>query len=188
MGTAVLELARLSGVRVIGLCSEHKHALVEQLGGIPIDYRTEDVEARVLDLTAGQGVDAVLDSIGGRETRRAYRLVRTTGRVVCFGMLSSTPRGRLNIPAGVGSLLRMPRFSPFSMFQQSKGVVGYHVGKWRDHRTSIYRQDLATLLVELTQGRLQPEIAERLTLAEAGRAHQLLGNADTAGKLVLLNA
>ncbi|MDB4973815.1 MAG: Zn-dependent oxidoreductase, NADPH:quinone reductase [Myxococcaceae bacterium] len=187
VGTAVLELARLRGVRVIGLCSRPKHALVEQLGGIPIDYRSEDVAARVLEITDGQGVDAVFDAIGGAEIRRSYRLLRPTGRVVSFGWLSIADEGRRSIGALLRTGLLTPRFSTIGMYRRSTGVTGYHVDQWRTHREAAYRVDLGHLLSELAAGRLRPQISARLGLAEAAQAQTLLGRGESTGKLVLLN-
>jgi NADPH:quinone reductase-like Zn-dependent oxidoreductase len=188
VGTAVLELARLRGVRVIGLCSKPKHDLVQQLGGLAIDYRREDVVARVLEMTGGQGVDAVFDSIGGNEIRRSYRLIRPTGRVVSFGWLSIANAGRRSIGALLQTALSTPRFSVIDMFRRSTGVTGYHVEQWQKHREGAYRSDLAHLLSELAAGRLQPRISARLELSQAAHAQTLLGRGETTGKLVLLNS
>jgi NADPH:quinone reductase-like Zn-dependent oxidoreductase len=61
VGTAALQLGSLAGLKMFGTASKAKHHLVVALGGIPIDYRTEDFGRRAA------GVDAVLDPIGGRK-------------------------------------------------------------------------------------------------------------------------
>lgn len=187
VGTAVLELARLRGVRVLGLCSKAKHTVVAQLGGIPIDYRNEDVAARVLELTGGQGVDAVFDSIGGKELRRSYRLLRPTGRVVSFGWLTIANDGRRSLAGLLQTGLMTPRISVIGMYRRSVGVTGYHVDQWRIHREAAYRADLAHLLSELAARRLQPQISARMALADAAQAQTLLGQGESTGKIVLLN-
>lgn len=186
VGTAVLELARLEGIRVIGLASAAKHAQVRALGGEPVDYRSEDVEARVRELTGDRGVDAVLDAIGGAETRRSLRLVRPTGTVVCYGALSAASNGRVKPATALASLLRAPRMTPLRMLGEARGVAGYNVDIWRIHRHDCYEQDLAHLVQLLADGRLNPIIAERIPLAEAARAQTLLGEGRTQGKLVLV--
>jgi NADPH:quinone reductase-like Zn-dependent oxidoreductase len=188
VGTAVLELARLFELRVFGLCSKHKHEFVERLGGIPIDYRHEDVEARVRQLNGGKGVHAVLDAVGGHENARSFRMLRQTGRVVCYGWLALSPEGRRNVLATLRTLITMPRFSALSLYMQAKGVCGYHADRWRTQRPTLYRQDLAWLLERLAEGQLAPHIDEQLPLAAAARAQRKLGQGGSTGKLVLLNS
>ena len=67
VGTASLQLGSIAGIKMFGTASKSKHALISSLGGIPIDYRTEDFVLRAA------GVDAVFDPIGGRNWYRSYR-------------------------------------------------------------------------------------------------------------------
>ena len=186
VGTAVLELARAAGIRVIGLCSGAKHERVRALGGVPIDYRKEDVAARVRALTDGRGVDAVLDAVGGPETRRSWDVVRPTGVVVCYGALSVASNGRVGPRSALSSLLRAPRFTPMRLLTDVKGVVGYNVDSWRRERPDAYRTDLAALIAMLAEGTLDPLIGARMPLAQAADAQRMLGGGDTQGKLVLV--
>ena len=64
VGVALLELAKPAGLRVYGTAATSDCALVERLGGVPIDYTTEDFLTRVRTLAVG-GVDVVFDGIGG---------------------------------------------------------------------------------------------------------------------------
>src|SRR5689334_11491364 len=95
VGTAVLELAALAGIRVYGTASARDRALVERLGGVAIDYRHEDFLARVRELT-GDGVDVVLDGIGGPLSLRSFRALRPGGRLVIFGGYQILADGRKN--------------------------------------------------------------------------------------------
>src|SRR5215813_12149002 len=84
VGTAVLELGALAGLRLYGTCSARDRAAVERLGAIAIDYRNEDFLARVRELS-GNGVDVVLDGIGGALSLRSFRALRPGGRLVVYG-------------------------------------------------------------------------------------------------------
>jgi NADPH2:quinone reductase len=53
-------------------------------------------------------------------------------------------------------------------------------------RPAVFRQDLITLLGLLQQHKIKPLIAQRLPLAEARRAHELLGEGGVTGKIVLV--
>src|SRR5438067_1437196 len=65
VGTAALELGAVARLRLFGTCSARDRDAVERLGAVAIDYRNEDFLARVRELTGGEGVDVVLDGIGG---------------------------------------------------------------------------------------------------------------------------
>ena len=84
VGTAVLELGALAGLRLYGTASARDRAAVERLGAVAIDYRSEDFLARVRELT-GDGVDVVLDWLGGPLSLRSFRALRPGGRLVVFG-------------------------------------------------------------------------------------------------------
>src|SRR5436190_10142507 len=78
VGTAVLELGALAGLRLYGTASGRDCAAVARLGAVAIDYRNEDFVARVRELT-GDGVDVVLDGLGGALSVRSFRALRSGG-------------------------------------------------------------------------------------------------------------
>src|SRR5919112_1103418 len=88
VGTLLVQLARLAGAKVIGTASAPKHDHVRALGAVPIDYRDEDVPARVREISPG-GVDAVFDHVGGPGLVDSYRMLRRGGMVVTYGSAST---------------------------------------------------------------------------------------------------
>src|SRR5213592_2351161 len=95
VGTAILELGALAGLRLYGTASARDRAAVERLGAVAIDYRNEDFLARVRELTGG-GVDVALDGIGGAVSLRSFRALRPGGRLVVFGRHETLAHGRKN--------------------------------------------------------------------------------------------
>ena len=93
VGTAVLELGALAGLRLYGTASARDRAAVERLGAVAIDYRNEDFLGRVRGLP-GRGVDVVLDGLGGAMSIRSFRALRPGGRLVVFGYSSALTQGR----------------------------------------------------------------------------------------------
>src|SRR5215510_6828899 len=101
VGTAALELGALAGLHLYGTASARDLPAVERLGAAAIDYRNEDFEARVRELTDG-GVHVVLDGIGGPVSLRSFRALRRGdplvgdpgGRLVLIGNYNTMVNGR----------------------------------------------------------------------------------------------
>src|SRR3954454_6059715 len=99
VGIAVLQLCRtVADVVTFGTASAGKHDVLRAEGCThPIDYRTEDYAARVRDLTGGEGVDLILDPLGGRDWKRGLRLLRPVGHLIAFGFANLAGGERRNV-------------------------------------------------------------------------------------------
>jgi NADPH2:quinone reductase len=191
VGSALLQLGRLAGLEMYGTCSSAGASAVSDLGGIPIDYRQVDFVREIHRLT-GKGVDAVFDGIGGTHIWRSRKALRPGGRVVAYGLTSSLRGGRL----ASGRPGRRHRFRGIAIFPLyiaggwllpgRKRVVPYSIQWLKRRRPALFRQDLIALLDLLEQRKIKPLIARRIPLAEARRAHELLGTGSVTGKLVLV--
>jgi synaptic vesicle membrane protein VAT-1 len=185
VGTAAVQLARLRDACVIGTASASKHEAVRRLGAQHcIDYRREDVTARVKALTHGRGVDVVLDPRGGASVRESYALLAPLGRLVVFGVSDAVPGARRSLWRAAKLLVQSPAFRPLSLMNGNKGVFGLNLGRlWTE---AARLQPLAALLIaELEGGRLHPIIAQTFPLAEAAAAHRFLHDRGNIGKVVL---
>src|SRR5262245_58900643 len=80
VGSALLQLGRLAGLEMYGTCSARGASAVSGLGGIPIDYQHLDFVQEIHRLT-GEGVDVVLDGIGGTHIWRSRNALRPGGKV-----------------------------------------------------------------------------------------------------------
>jgi NADPH2:quinone reductase len=179
VGTALLELGKLAGLEMYGTASKQNHELGSALGATPIDYRTEDFVERIRSLT-GDGVDVVFDPIGGaRQLRRSYRVLRKGGRLVWFGVAATKKEGLRVIPL---SLLMRTLLALIPDGKQAP--LAPDLGK----DNAWYRETLTALLGLLAAGRIKPVVAERIPLAEAARAHELLERGGYAGKVVLVTS
>jgi len=190
VGTALLQLGSLAGLRMYGTCSSPGAATVSTLGGIPIDYQHQDFVEEVRRLT-GVGVDVVFDSIGGTHIWRSRKALRAGGRVVAYGLTGSVSGGR----SGSGT---RHRFRPLALFgvyiaaswllPGRKRVVPYSIQTLKRVRPSVFREDLTTLFALLREQKIKPVIAQRFPLAEARRAQEVLATGGVAGKFVLIPA
>jgi NADPH:quinone reductase-like Zn-dependent oxidoreductase len=179
VGTAALQLGSLAGLKMFGTASKPKHNLVAALGGIPIDYRTEDFVRRAAGVG---GVDAVFDPIGGRNWLRSYRALGKGGRFIGYGMSAAIEGGRRHMMLAGASFawLGLAGLVP------GKSARWYNILTEKKKHPEWFREDLARLLAMLPEKSISPVVAERLPLRDAGRAHELLERASVSGKIVLM--
>jgi NADPH:quinone reductase-like Zn-dependent oxidoreductase len=182
VGTALLELGRLAGLEMYGTEVEAKHELVRKLGGIPIDYQSEDFGDRLHQLTNG-GVDVVFDAIGGSNLWRSYKVLRQGGRLVSYGFISAFS-GKGNKTLKIGTTLLLGNL--LNLIPDGRSTSFYSIAACKAKHPDWYRQDLTTLLDWLAQAKIKPIVSDRLPLADAARAHELLDRAEVSGKLVLI--
>ena len=181
VGSALLELGGIAGLEMYGTASKHNHPVVEKLGATPIDYRTEDFVERIRAFT-GDGVDAVFDPIGGwRQMWRSHRALRRGGRLVWFGVAATKRHGILVIPASL-SMLGLLKIIP----DGRQAPMMANAGTMAGGENAWYRRTLTELLDYLAAGKIDPVVAERIPLAEAWRAHELIEQGSYAGKVVLV--
>jgi NADPH2:quinone reductase len=191
VGTALLQLGRLAGLEMYGTCSSRGAATVSALGGIPIDYQHQDFVNEIHRLT-GEGVDAVFDPIGGKHLWQSRNALRPGGRVVGYGLITSI-RGEGLASGRPGRRQRFRGAANFALYIAGgwllpgrKRVVPYSIQTLKRLRPDQFRQDLSALFDLLHQGKIKPLIAQRLPLAEARQAHELLAKGGVTGKIVLL--
>jgi NADPH:quinone reductase-like Zn-dependent oxidoreductase len=85
VGNTLVQLARHSGIRVIGTASAHHHDALRAMGAEPIDYNDPELSNRVKQLARG-GVDAVFDQLGIPSFKRSFKLLAPGGTLVAYGM------------------------------------------------------------------------------------------------------
>jgi NADPH2:quinone reductase len=190
VGTALLQLGRLAGLKMYGTCSSRGASAVSDLGAIPIDYQHQDFVEEILRLTS-DGVDAVFDPIGGAHLWRSRKALRRGGRVVGYG-LSASLRGEGLTSSRPGRRQRFRGTAIFALYIAGgwllpgrKRVVPYSIQTLKRLWPALFRQDLIALFELLQQHRIKPLIAQRFPLIQARQAHELLEKGGVIGKIVL---
>jgi NADPH2:quinone reductase len=193
VGSALLQLGRLAGLEMYATCSSRSAPAVSDLGAVPIDYQHRDFVKEIRRLTS-DGVDAVFDPLAGPHLWVSRKALRPGGRVVGYGLTQSL-RGQGLASDRPG---RRQRFRGTALFAWyiacgwllpgRKRVLPYSIQWLKRVRPEMFRRDLITLLELLRDKRIQPLIAQRLPLAEARRAQELLEKGGVTGKIVLVLA
>jgi len=171
VGTAAIQLARAIGARVVVTTSTGKVDACRALGAdLVVDYTQDDFVALARDLTDGEGVDVVLDVVGGDYVDRNVDALAIGGRIVQVGVMSREP-GLVNVAkllpkraAIVGTVLR-PR--PL----EEKIAVTQRFGR--------------EVLPLFESGRLAPVIDRHYPLDEIAAAHERMQANANIGKIVV---
>jgi NADPH:quinone reductase-like Zn-dependent oxidoreductase len=178
VGTALLQLGRLKHLTMYGTASAVKHQTVQEFGGIPIDYRTEDF-LKVLRTAQPGGVDAAFDPIGGTNLYRSYQAVKKGGVVVSYGFAGDNFGGLGQMIGGVLQIALL------NLLPDGKRVRLCATPQETKNNNTWYRNTLHELLTLLSTGAICPVVGARVPLLEARRAHELVEKGSVSGKVVL---
>ncbi|SHM96789.1 quinone oxidoreductase family protein [Cryptosporangium aurantiacum] len=160
------------GVRAIGTVGSAEKAKVALENGYRevILYREDDVAARVRELTDGEGVPVVYDSVGAATFENSLDCLRPRGLMVSFGNASGPVTGvNLGILAAKGSLF----------------VTRPTTAHYLNDRDEL-RAAAAELFDLVERGVTNPNVGQRFALADAANAHRALESRATTGATVLL--
>jgi len=188
VGTAAIQVARWIGGRIFGTASVGKHEVLESLGvDVCIDYRTEDFEARVAELTEGRGVELVLDAVGGVSFKKSYRALAASGRLGMFGISSAAAGKQPSRMSLIRTVAGMPwlQFNPVSLMNQNKGVFGVNLAHMWEEADRVNGW-MASLLDLYLKQAISPMIAERFPFERAADAHHYIQDRMNFGKVLLI--
>jgi len=174
LGSALVELARIAGMRVIAIAGgRDKIEALKKFGAEhAIDHRREDPVARVADITAGKGADLVLDGVGGRDFAQKFPMVGAFGMIVSYGRLQGPPDE--NLVANLGGT-----------YFEASPAVRFFTMHTMDDKPELRAESMNYLIGKLRDGALRPLISQRLHLSKARKAHELLEARQVIGKLLL---
>ena len=172
VGLASVELGKLMGARVIAAASsDEKLEACKQHGADDvINYTNEDLRERVKTITGGNGVDVIVDPLGGNYSEPALRSIAWNGRFLVIGFAAGDiPRIPLNLTLLKGC-----------------SIVGVFWGSFTEHEPRHNQENLQELLTWLTEGKLKPHISATYPLEHATDALNDVLNRKVKGKVVLL--
>jgi NADPH:quinone reductase len=173
MGNALIDLAKAAGLVVIGVVGgEAKARFARELGADHvIDRKAENVGARVSEITAGRGVDVIVDPVGGPSIPGNIAMLAPCGMLVVYG--------------GLGGKAQLDLQPTLRASKNSPAIRQFSIHTW-DHLVEERRAGMRALIDMLAAGKLHPRVHARLPLTEAARAHEMLESGAVLGKLLLV--
>jgi NADPH2:quinone reductase len=170
VGTAALQVGKLLGVEMYGTSSsEEKLSRVKQLGlHHGINYKKQDYEEAVKELTGGEGVDVVFEMLGGEHTAKSIRCLRDFGRVIVYG-------------TATGQRAQLDATALYAKGASVHGLWLTYISAKRDLMQQAWNQ----LSAWAAQGHLRPVIGNVMPMEKAADAYRLLLERKNFGKIVL---
>lgn len=184
VGTACGDLGRVYGAELYGTASPGKHDYVRERGyDHAIDYRHSDFVEEVMDLTEGEGVDLVLDPIGGKHWARSLQTLAPSGRMIVYGVSSVTGGGKLAL-ARMALGVPWLKFNPIRLMNANQGVMGVNLGHlWgAQDRVAGWARAILNLY---ERGSVKPHVDRAFSFEAAAGAHRYLEERKNRGKVVL---
>jgi NADPH:quinone reductase len=172
IGVTAIQLAHAFGSPVfVTAGSERKCAACRDLGAsAAINYRMEDFEESVRRLTAGRGVDVILDMVGGSYTMRNLRSLAPGGRLVFINYMESKT-AEIDIALVLGRQLT---------------ITGSGLRPQTVERKAAIARQLEERVWPLFAGRrIKPVIDSIYRLEDAAEAHRRMESSEHIGKIVL---
>ncbi|MDY7226363.1 synaptic vesicle VAT-1 family membrane protein [Hyalangium rubrum] len=188
VGSALVQLGRIAGCRVVGIVgSSHKVETARAMGAdVVIDKSSEDLW-KAAEKASPQGYDVVLDANGVSTLRQSYAHLGSTGKLIIYGFHSMMPRrgGRPNWLKLAWDWLRTPRYNPLTLTNDNTSVLAFNLSYLFDQH-ALLTESMTRLLSWVEEGRLVAPPVKRFPLDQVAEAHRAIESGTTVGKLVLV--
>jgi synaptic vesicle membrane protein VAT-1 len=186
VGLAALDIAKKIGAVTYGTASQGKHKFLTERGlDHPIDYRKQDWQPQLMQLTNGRGVDLIMDPIGGAHWKKSYNALRHTGRLGMFGVSTASANGISGKLKMLKAVVQMPRFHPLGLLNKNRGVFGLNLGHmWHEpEKVALWMRDI---LRGVDEEWINPHVDQAFSFDDVGKAHRRLEERKNIGKVVLV--
>src|ERR1700712_5398809 len=169
VGTATIQVAKGFGARTIAVVSTEEKAEVARAAGADEAVLLDGFRDAVKELTAGEGVDVIMDVVGAELMTDSLRSLATQGRLLVVGF------------TGGG----IPEVKVNRLLLNNTDVRGVGWGAYAMVRPGYMREQWEALVPLMESGVIAPPIGATYPLEEFGRALQDMADRKTLGKSVV---
>ncbi|MBV1893481.1 MAG: NAD(P)H-quinone oxidoreductase [Ilumatobacteraceae bacterium] len=170
VGTAAIQIAKAVGARVAVTCSQGKAAACTELGADLVFERSPADWLGELRNALPDGVDVILDVVGGEEAERNLKAVRVDGRVIQVGLL-----GGASAAINMGLILAK-RITWIGTTLRSRPL---------ERKLALAQRFIDELIPLFESGALQPVIDSRFPFEQIADAHRLMESNANVGKILI---
>jgi NADPH2:quinone reductase len=171
VGLAAVEVARLLGARVIAAASNQEKLELCRARGAEglVDYTTEDLRARIREITGGTA-DVVVDPVGGPAAEQALRALGWGSRFVTVGFASG----------------EIPRIALNLVLLKGVTIKGFEMRTFGDRAPALVARDRAEMIEHLAAGRLVPHLSSTHPLTRVAEALAEVADRRALGKVLVV--
>jgi NADPH:quinone reductase-like Zn-dependent oxidoreductase len=188
VGLAAIELAQTKNAILFGTASPGKHAFLRERGvHHPLDSGGDWAAATrtILDDDHADGLDLVLDSVGGAAWGKSYDLLGPTGRLVAFGFSAASSGKKRSLLHAVSQFLKIRKYNPMKLMDANKTVSGCNMGHLFS-RLDLLIPQFEALIALYEQGKIHPRVDKTFPFTEAAAAHHHIHDRKAIGKVLLV--
>jgi NADPH2:quinone reductase len=171
VGIATVELAKAMGAKVIAAASTDEKLEFCKASGADelINYETEDLKARLKEITGGKGVDVIYDPVGDHYTETAFRNMAPGGRHLVIGFAAGDiPKVPINL----------------CLLKQAS-LVGVFWGAWATANPAMQIQNMKDILGMVATGQVKASVNDIFPLGDVEAAYACLTERRAKGKVIL---
>lgn len=170
VGTIAIQMAKHWGATVISTASTpEKIELCKSLGAdTVINYTDEDFEQSIMELTDNQGLELVLDAVGGTTLEKSLRCVKSYGKLLSYGNASGQPAS----------------LSAADFTTLNRTIIGFSMGR-SPFGTLDHKSAMVDILSKVYTDTFKLVVDQNLALENVGVAHDHLSNRRSRGKVIL---
>lgn len=171
-GLAAVQIGKALGAKVIAVCStDDKLAMAKENGADDtINYATEDLKAKIKELTGGKGADVVYDPVGGNAFKACSSSMARNGRLLVIGFASGT------IPQLPINLTLVKEYS----------LVGVFWGSFVQHEPKVFMENMKQLFGWYSDGSVSIATDEEYPLSKTADALNKVMSRQVKGKVVVV--
>jgi len=173
VGSALVELAKSAGMTVVATVSGPEKAAFARAMGADhvVNYRERPVPEAALELRGGEGVDLILDHVGGPAFTGYLAALANWGTLVSYNAFTALPDKDL--------------LAEMRMHVDKSPAVRCFSFHSYDHDREGRRRLMGAVIDLLGKGAIRPAIGARFPLSEVHRAHALIEAGTALGKIVM---
>src|ERR1700723_1318914 len=185
VGIAAVQLARARGLVIFGTAGPTKQEYLRKIG---VDHAIDYEKSNFVDVVrkfSPDGIEMVMDAIGGKSFANSYKCLGPTGRLVAYGLSAAVgPDGKKSAARGLRAILQTPRFNPLKLMADNIAVIGISLGKMPS-RAALMRREMEEVFKLYEGCKIKPVIGKSFPLADAVSAHKYIHARKNIGKVIL---
>ncbi|MFC1550786.1 zinc-binding alcohol dehydrogenase family protein [Candidatus Neomarinimicrobiota bacterium] len=185
VGTAAVQIAKNYGCKVYGTVGQTKK--IETLKNLNIDhiinYSDSDFEKEIMDITKGEGVDVIIEVVGGDVFKKSLRLLKPFGRIIVIGFASLNLK-KWNPISWLNTIKDIPQAKIKSLAVSSTGVLASHIG-YLLKNPSVMQEIWKELVEYVETNNIKPVVGHHYSFSDLAHAHELMESRKSIGKIVI---